>query len=164
MLAELVKAGQLPPLAERLPTNPKVADCWRADHLIPEIGRYGGTLRMMSPMKQYSHDAFCATSWQTLTYAQSLESNAITGNIVEYEASPDQKVFTLRLRQGLKWSDGVPVTTNDVRFAVEDVLGNEELSPAGFPSWLRDGNRPKGEPAQIEILDDFTFKVSFGEP
>ena len=35
MLAELVKAGKLPPLKERLPEHPRVVE-------VPSIGQYGG--------------------------------------------------------------------------------------------------------------------------
>jgi hypothetical protein len=41
MLAERVAAGELPPVAERLPENPRVMDLsWS------EIGAYGGELRV----------------------------------------------------------------------------------------------------------------------
>ncbi|MCX7795411.1 MAG: hypothetical protein N2380_02675 [bacterium] len=41
MLAELVKAGKLPPVEQRLPKNPVVVD------VVEEIGKYGGTVRMI---------------------------------------------------------------------------------------------------------------------
>ena len=41
MLAAMVKAGQLPPVDERLPSNPKVVEPYDS------IGQYGGTLRMI---------------------------------------------------------------------------------------------------------------------
>ena len=37
--------------------------------------------------------------------------------------------FTFRIRRGLKWSDGTPVTTEDVRFCIEDIV-SPPLSPA----------------------------------
>ena len=39
MLAQLVQAGQLPPVNERLPENPAVVEP------VERIGKYGGTLR-----------------------------------------------------------------------------------------------------------------------
>ena len=35
--------------------------------------------------------------------------------------SADQKVLTVKLRRGIRWSDGEPFTTEDVRFFWEDV-------------------------------------------
>ena len=40
MLAELVAAGELPPVEERIPANPFVRQ------VVDEIGVYGGTMRM----------------------------------------------------------------------------------------------------------------------
>lgn len=164
MLAELVEAGQLPPLEERLPLNPKVADDFLPQHLTVEVGRHGGTLRLLGPSKQYSHDSFIGCYWQGILSPPSCEGDPITSNICEYEASDDAKTFTFRILEGLKWSDGVPVTTRDVQFTLEDIYGNEELSPAGFPAFMRSGNKPDGEPMKVEIVDDTTFTVSFTEP
>ena len=45
MLAALVAAGKLPPLAERIPENPSVLEP------LEEIGRYGGTARRPAPIR-----------------------------------------------------------------------------------------------------------------
>jgi len=71
--------------------------------------------------------------------------------------SKDAKVFTFYLRKGMRWSDGEPVTTDDVRFAYEDVLLNEELTPV-FPVWLANAD---GTPFKLEIVDKYTFRVIF---
>jgi len=57
----------------------------------------------------------------------------------------------------------VPVTTEDIRFTYEDVLLNEELTPV-FPDKLRAGATPGAEPMKVEIVDDFTWRVTFAEP
>ena len=71
--------------------------------------------------------------------------------------------FTFTLREGHKWSDGAPVTTEDVRFAYEDVLSNELLN-SSVPSYLKDGGVPTGAPATLEIVDEVTFKFVFSAP
>ena len=41
----------------------------------------------------------------------------LTGNIFEsYEISPDKTTFTFQMRRGMRWSDGEPLTTEDVAF------------------------------------------------
>jgi peptide/nickel transport system substrate-binding protein len=55
------------------------------------------------------------------------------------------------------------VTTEDVRFAWEDIRGNEKIYPI-FPSASRPGFRPQGKPGVLEIVDDFTFTVTFDAP
>lgn len=67
------------------------------------------------------------------------------------------------MRKGLKWSDGQPVTTEDVRFTVEDVLNNAELTPI-FPVWMRSGGLADGAPMKLEVVDEYTFKLSFDRP
>ena len=46
MLAEMVEAGTLPPLDQRLPQNPLVWDAKDVQILEPEEARYGGTLKL----------------------------------------------------------------------------------------------------------------------
>ncbi|MGI6705861.1 MAG: ABC transporter substrate-binding protein [Clostridia bacterium] len=83
------------------------------------------------------------------------------GNVFEsYEASQDNRVFTFHMRKGLKWSDGDPVDTEDVRFHFEDYMFNEELVPSP-PAWFRVNGKATGEPGKVEILDEYTFTVTF---
>ncbi|GAI63712.1 unnamed protein product, partial [marine sediment metagenome] len=73
---------------------------------------------------------------ETLVIGPGIFGEDIRGNIVkDFSVSEDGKVFTFYMREGLKWSDGVPATTEDVLFAYEDVLLNEKLTPA-FPLYL----------------------------
>jgi peptide/nickel transport system substrate-binding protein len=92
----------------------------------------------------------------------------LRGNVIlDYEVSADGTTFTFTMREGLKWSDGVPVTTEDVRFTFEDVHMNDELQEFGWDimqQWMRTGNQPDGEPMLVEVIDDYTFQVSFPEP
>jgi peptide/nickel transport system substrate-binding protein len=166
MLTELVKAGKLPPLQERLPEEPFVVG---PGVLIPqedlkfEIGQYGGTLRMAHPWTKWCGDTYILLR-EPLLSAPGLETKGIVGNIIkDVKVSKDRKIFTFYMRKGLKWSDGYPVTTEDVQFAYEDVLLNKDLTPV-FPTWLRTGNDPAGEPMKLEIIDKYTFRISFAQP
>ena len=60
--------------------------------------------------------------------------------------------------KGLKWSDGAPVTTDDVRYAFDDVYFNEEITPT-LPRWANWG----GEPVQVSIIDDYSFSLTFAK-
>jgi peptide/nickel transport system substrate-binding protein len=163
MLAELVQSGQLPPVDQRLPANPKVANEMPASLLQTEIGQYGGTIRTLTPSVEQDTDVFVMCN-EPLINTPGIVGEEVTGNIAEsYEVSPDQTEFTFTLRKGLKWSDGAPATTEDVRFAFEDVLGNSEITSA-FPTWLRTANRFDGEPAKLTVIDDLTFKLTFAQP
>jgi len=167
MLKTKVAAGLLPPVEERLPEEPKVLSAERnevpKENLDFEIGQYGGMLRMVHPDVDWDAFVFCLLN-EPLISGPGILGEDIKGNILkDFEVSEDEKVFTFHMRKGLKWSDGVPVTTEDVLFAYEDVLLNEKLTPV-FPRWLKAANKGDGEPMKLEVIDDYTFRISFTEP
>jgi len=73
--------------------------------------------------------------------------------------SEDGLIFKATIREGLKWSDGVPVTTDDVAFKINDVLLNKELNPVAM-SWLTWGDGT----TEFQIIDDRTFGFKFALP
>ena len=162
MLAEM----DLPPVSERLPLEPKLTNEIPAKHLEGgqlEIGKYGGILRMANNGPDWNPDIFLLNNEPLLNTPGAI-GEEVTPNIVKaFEMSDDSMEFTFYMREGLKWSDGEPVTTEDVQFAVEDVLMNEVLSPAGIPTWLRAANKIDGDPMEFQVIDDYTFKISFTE-
>jgi len=154
MLAEKVAAGDLPPVAERLPENPKVVKS-----LSGEQGVYGGELRT----------GFTGNSpdWGVFTFLNTFEGlvlwstdfQTVEFNLAEsVDVSPDAKEYTFHLRKGLKWSDGQPYTADDIMFYIEDVLYNKELNPTPGADWLpaeqRDGFK-------AEKIDETTVKFVF---
>jgi peptide/nickel transport system substrate-binding protein len=165
MLDELVESGALPPLEERLPDNPKVADDRSAEYLEDgefEIGNYGGTIRSGSMTPNYNGDVFIMLTENLLTMVDTY-SGEVTPNLVEaYEVNDDYTEFTFTLRKGLKWSDGAEVTMEDFRFAFEDYIFNTELTPV-VDAYLRAGGKSTGAPLVFEVIDDDTFKITFEE-
>jgi peptide/nickel transport system substrate-binding protein len=166
-LAALVKSGSLPPLDERLPKNPKVLS--KARNEIPQgdldltIGRYGGIIRTTQPAADWQPDLFVGTD-EPLCAAPGILAESIGGGVCEsFTVEDGGKTFVFNLRAGLKWSDGEPVTTEDVQFMYEDVLTNENITPT-FPAFMKTGNSAGGDPLVVEIIDSITFKVKFTEP
>lgn len=153
----------LSPVAERLPRVPKIANELPEEHLEKEVGTYGGTLRLVTMNIDWDADLFVAMN-EPLVNSPGVRGEEFTPNILySVEVSPDYTQFTLTLREGLRWSDGEIVTTDDVRFAVENVLKNTYLTPT-FPNWLRTGANPSGAPGAFEYLDDYTFRITFDKP
>jgi len=164
MLAEMIAAGELPPLEERLPQEPFVVGpgVIVSEENLPDWipGLYGGTLHMAHGDADWNPDVFIMLN-EALLMAPGIGVEGIRPNIVkDFAVSDDNTEFTFYLREGLKWSDGEPVTTEDVRFMVEDVYQNEELTPS-FPAKFRAAGSPSGEPMTLEIIDDFTFRLTF---
>ncbi len=167
MLAELVKQGKLPPVEQRLTEEPFVVGPGVLVHKddLPnwEVGKYGGVLRSvcLNPNLDWNLRDACMENW-LCTPAH--YTKPLMGNVAaEFRVSPDNKIFTLRLRRGLKWSDGTPVTTEDVRFAYEDVLLNKEITPI-FPADYRSAGAPGGTPMKLKIIDKYTFRIEFDKP
>jgi peptide/nickel transport system substrate-binding protein len=148
---------------DRLPRVPKLVNEVPADLLNYEIGKYGGTIRYATSSTDWDAHVFIACN-EPLLNTPAILGKEVTGNILRgYTASPDNREFTFYMREGLKWSDGVPVTMEDIRFTVEDVLFNEDITPV-FPNTYRSGNNRDGTPMNFTIIDDWTFKISFDQP
>ncbi len=130
MLASMVAAGDLPPLSERLPSNPLVVEP------VGEIGRYGGMLREL----RAENGPVNANHWvweYSAAYSPDMSSifpNALAG----WEWNDDVTTITLHLREGMKWSDGKPFVADDFLFYWNDIGMNEELNPSP-PSQMRFG-------------------------
>jgi peptide/nickel transport system substrate-binding protein len=84
----------------------------------------------------------------------------IVPDLLESIEVKDERVFTMRLRKGHRWSDGQPFTTEDFRYYWEDVANNKELSPTGPPSDLL----VQGEPPRVEFPDKTTVRYAWSRP
>src|SRR3546814_19719165 len=63
-----------------------------------------------------------------MAYDETLE---IVPDILEWLEVEDGRSFTLKLREGHRWSDGHPLTAEDFRYFWEDVATNVEPFPVG---------------------------------
>jgi len=152
-LAELVKAGKLPPVDQRLPQNPLVVP------VVEKSGEYGGVWRraFLGPAdsNNYVRVVFDAL------FRFSPDGAKIEPKIAEAaEPSADYKVWTIKLRKGSKWSDGQPFGADDILFWYNDVLLNKELTPT-LPGWIKN---PDGTAAKVEKVDDSTVRFTYAAP
>ena len=107
-LAELVKAGKLPPVQERIGHDPLVVKPLR------EIGKYGGTWRRGFTGPFDTSNGHRAAQNDKLLFWDYTGTKLVPNIARGWEVSPDGKVTTLHLRRGMKWSDGrrSPPTTS----------------------------------------------------
>jgi peptide/nickel transport system substrate-binding protein len=142
--------GKLPPIAERLPEHPAVAD-------MAEQGQQGGEIKTLLNAARDTRQISYYSYARLVCYDRNYK---LQPDILESYEDKDDKVFTLHLRKGMKWSDGKPFTTEDFRYWWEDVANNKDLSPAGPPKDLI----VNGKPPTVEFLDETTVRYSWDEP
>ena len=73
--------------------------------------------------------------------------------------SDDGKALTLHFREGLKWSDGVPFTVDDVIFWWDAIETDPNVTAAIHSEWM-----VGGEPMTLEKIDDNTITLHFAAP
>ncbi|MFO7696971.1 MAG: ABC transporter substrate-binding protein [Anaerolineae bacterium] len=154
MLAQRVAAGQLPPVEERLPDEPRISE------IIEEIGTYGGTLVVGDTTTSLRGNDTATTQdrayWLRISHDL---THAVPNTMAAWEMTDDFMEVTCHLRKGMKWSDGTPLTTADVTFWYEDVLTNSDVTPLPNIAFRRGGDLMK-----LDVSDDFTFKLTFAAP
>lgn len=152
MLAEKVTAGELPPVAERLP----VASDLLVIQPVHEIGKYGGTWRRGFTGPGDGQNGHRVAGGDRFVFWDADEFPKVVPNLAKgWEISEDGKQITLFLREGVKWSDGQPFTANDAMFWFEHMYQNAELVPVRSAFFNID------EGATMEMVDDYTLKFSF---
>ncbi|OKH87766.1 ABC transporter substrate-binding protein [Thalassospira sp. TSL5-1] len=148
-----VQNHHLPPTENRLPVIPMIVSP------VDSLGHYGGTWHMAQLAKRDY-----ALLIRTIGYEPLLrwtpQWTGITPNVaLSYDTNSTATDFTFRLRPGMRWSDGEPFNADDIMFWYQDILLNPQLSPR-IPDWLTS----KGEPVEVEKIDDTTVKFHFTAP
>lgn len=151
MLRTMVAAGEIPPVEERLPEEPLVIEP------VEEIGQYGGSLYLSASEGLTLVDF--GIIGRGLFYFSGDGTRVIPDLAKGYEISEDKKTVTVYLRKGVKWSDGVPFTVEDILFWWEDEAMNKEINPVVW-GYLK----PGGKVAEFEKVDDYTFRLHFAVP
>jgi ABC-type dipeptide/oligopeptide/nickel transport system permease component/ABC-type transport system substrate-binding protein len=159
VLTELVSEGKLPPLAERITSEPLVLAG------VDGIGRYGGNWidavtwdsQVWDRMNRYNAGV-SLVRWSPNGYP-------IVPHVAKsWDSSPDHRSWTFHLRPGMKWSDGHPFTADDFVYWFEwEVLYFQQL---GYP--LHDDSfrllRSGDGYGRIEAVDLETVRFDFPHP
>lgn len=153
-LEPMVKAGKLPPVAERVPSIPKVVDLEAQGR---QVGRHGGRIRMLMGREKDVRMMVYYGYARLVGYNQKLEFEA---DILRDFEVREGREFTFHLRPGHKWSDGHPFTAEDFRFYWEDIANNKEISRGGPHRYLLVDNKPP----KFEVLDELTVRYTWDKP
>ena len=167
MLAEQVAAGTLPALEDRIPTPEDVFV--ETAYTPEETPVYGGTLRTNNGGMWY----FGPNAEEPLF--RLLDDGTVEPNVAKsYDLSDDGLVYTIHLREGMKWSDGTPFTATDCVYYYNYVLvtdvdnetGKVSKSNAGrYYNWYMTADENGVmRPAQVRYVDDQTFTITLYSP
>ncbi|MBA7708993.1 Oligopeptide-binding protein OppA [subsurface metagenome] len=77
----------------------------------------------------------------------------------DVEVSPDGLVYTVTIRDDLKWSNGLPVTAEDYVYTLKNLMFSDWLHNAYKSSWQEEVD---GETVFVapEVVDDTTFTIT----
>ncbi len=153
MLDAAVSSGALPAVDDRLPSEPLVQDVTDA------IGTYGGTLRrgFLGPS---DHNNYTRVVYDALV-RHAPDGGKVVPHVAKgWTSNEDFSQWTINLRAGMKWSDGAPLTADDIMFWYESILGNAELIPS-TPLWMQNSD---GSVAKVEKMSSTAVRWSFDQP
>lgn len=133
-------------------------------------GKYGGQIvtstigegpKTFNPWT--SKDA-TSSDMSNLMYDGLFSTDVDTGEVIpalakEMIVSPDQKTYTVKLRKGVKWTDGEEITADDVVFTWNDII----LAGFGNTS-LRDSVLIDGEYPKVKKIDKYTVEFKIKKP
>lgn len=152
MWQDMVNARELPALEGRIPT----AD----DVMVESFERVGS----------YGESAQLATiNADTITgelVSEGLFRYDVNGNIVPniakgYEVNADFTSYTIYLREGMRWSDGVPFTSDDCIFFYEQLCVPQTFGESLWKCFIADTAGGYGAKATFTKVDNYTFRVTF---
>ncbi|HEY0419681.1 MAG TPA: ABC transporter substrate-binding protein [Acetobacteraceae bacterium] len=152
-LAELVRQGKLPPVAQRVGSEPLVLKP------LESIGRYGGTWRraFIGPSDGENGNRIMASD--KLLFWDFTGSRIVPSVAKGYDLSADGKTTTLFLRKGMRWADGAPFTADDFVFWFEDLYGNKDIVPAPIADMAAGGKQ-----GRVVKIDETTVQFQFDNP
>lgn len=154
MFKDLESSGDLPLVEERLPVVPrKVMVAGKG--LAP--GRHGGEIRLLMGKNK---DVRLMVVYGYARLVGYSTDYSLVPDLLESLDNQGDKVFTFHLREGHKWSDGHPFTSEDFRYYWEDIANNPDLSPLGIPQRLMVADQAP----LVEIIDEHTVRYVWSSP
>jgi peptide/nickel transport system substrate-binding protein len=139
-----------------LPSSHLVAQC--------EPGLRGGRFVIAAPASPRTFNPLFAFDSASDAITRLLFGSLVSMNLVTHEAgpglaeswsvTPDGKTWTFKLRPGLLWSDGQPLTADDVVFTWNSVMYNPDFNKITYDLF-----RIGGKNFEVTRVDDVTVRV-----
>lgn len=139
-----------------LPDPPVVVNCTpgvRGGKLvISELGD-PKTFNCITENEESSQDIVRFMFWGLLNF-DVLSQEVMPGLADVWTNSPDGKTWTFHLRKNLRWSDGAPLTADDVVFTWNDVIFNPKIDTVMRDQFVIGGKKPA-----VTKIDDLTIQI-----
>jgi len=132
-------------------------------------GKFGGSLNVSTigegpkTFNPWTSQDATSTSIGELMFDGLVTIDAYTGQVIPQIAksihiNKTGTEYIIKLRKGLKWSDGYPITSEDVVFTWNDIVA------AGYGNTsMRDNVLINGQPPEVEAIDKYTVKFTTSE-
>ncbi|MHC4982684.1 MAG: ABC transporter substrate-binding protein [Planctomycetota bacterium] len=187
ILAELVEEGKLEVVEKRVGPEPVVLKG------VDGVGNYGGTWVRVVPSAG-SVRGICQYELRCGTFTRFPPQRFLPGELKEaagdgagrgedqkpgswmypnflarkIDVSEDNKVYTIHLREKVRWSDGHEFTSEDIIFWWRRWAKWERTDPKTGEKerlgWVPETVKIRGKEAKIEAPDDYTVTYTFPEP
>ena len=132
------------------------------------VGKFGGELiistigegpKTLNPCN--TKDA-TSSAMAGILYDGLLSTDARTGEVIPMLAksfSIDKNDYIINLRKGIKWTDGKPITADDVMYTYEEIVFKGLGNPSVMDAMTIDGQLPK-----LTKIDDYTVMFTTPKP
>jgi peptide/nickel transport system substrate-binding protein/microcin C transport system substrate-binding protein len=119
--------------------------------------RLGNNPKVLNPLLSADSVSSAAEGflWATLFTEDAETLNPLPYLAKTYKISADRKTYTFTLNEKAKWSDGTPVTTDDVKFTFDTQMDPKTEAAAIRTYW---------EGTSIKVVDKLSFEFSVKEP
>ncbi len=132
------------------------------------VGKFGGTFvsstigegpKTFNPFNSKDN---ISSQMSDIMYDGLVTTDPVTGDTIPKLAKSftvNGKEYIVKLRHGIKWSDGKPITADDIVFTWQNIIFNGFGNTSTRDSIVIDGKLPT-----VEKLDDYTVKFVTPEP
>ncbi|UVC06977.1 ABC transporter substrate-binding protein [Rhizobium sp. TH2] len=149
-----LRAAALPDIIDRLPKKPRLINMAKTGR---KPGGYGGEIRILVGSQRDTRLMTINGYARLVGYDEKLELHA---DVLESFEVVEDRIFTFKIREGHRWSDGGYLTSEDFRYAWEDVILSEDLRRGGLPRELLAGDKPP----VFEVLDKYSVRYTWPSP
>jgi ABC-type oligopeptide transport system substrate-binding subunit/class 3 adenylate cyclase len=146
----------------------------------PAPGTPQQTLRLASSFVPNDPDPRSAIAWPNIQLCMQLfdrlveawpERTMVPSLAERWQISDDGLTYVFQLREGLRWSDGVPLTAHDVEFGIKRVLDPVEPGSSAAIYFVLEngqdyclGRNPDPDAVGVRALDDRTVEFRLAAP